>query len=212
MEQKSFQRNVAFKLRIRDILGSQYNKVEGANPNFLLLKGSEISRFNIIAVIIQKQIAETNVQFGIDDGTGTITARMFEDIMQAKNIMPGDVVNIIGRPREYNDEKYILIEAIKKINHLWAQVRELELSRNHVKDSEEASVESEESMNQEDVKDSLNPSLQLLKLIKEFDKGDGVPIEMLSENGIENADEIVSLLLREGEIFEIRPGRVKVLE
>jgi RPA family protein len=212
MQQQSFQRSIAHKLRIVDILEAQYNKVEGANPNFLLLKNKEVSRFNVIGVIIQKRIADTNVEFGIDDGTGTIAARLFEDLMQAKEVMPGDVVNIIGRPREYNDEKYILVEAIKKIDPLWAQVRGLELLRDHTEEANEYHIGTKESNNGEENETVQNQTLQLLRLIRKLDKGDGVPVEELSGNGIGNIDRTISMLLREGEIFEVRSGRVKVLE
>jgi RPA family protein len=51
----------------------------------------------------------------------------------------------------------------------------------------------------------------LLTLIDELDRGDGVLLEEIAIR-VENADEKITKLLLHGEIYEIRPGRVKVLK
>jgi RPA family protein len=58
------------------------------------------------------------------------------------------------------------------------------------------------------VEDATPP---LIKLIDELDKGDGVLLEEIALR-VENADEKITKLLLHGEIYEIRPGRVKVLK
>ena len=46
-----------------------------------------------------------------------------------------------------------------------------------------------------------------------MDQGSGVDVdEIVSNIKIENCDQIVQNLIEEGEIFEISPGRVKLLE
>jgi hypothetical protein len=51
----------------------------------------------------------------------------------------------------------------------------------------------------------------VIQLIKKLDDGSGAPIEQLVEANPE-AESILTTLMAEGEIFEIKPGRVKVLE
>ena len=56
-----------------------------------------------------------------------------------------------------------------------------------------------------------SPKDLVIKKIRELDKGDGVSVDALP--GIaENIDDIIAILLREGNIFEVRPGKLKVLE
>ena len=52
----------------------------------------------------------------------------------------------------------------------------------------------------------------IIEIIEQKDSGDGVGVdEIILESGIENCEKIINNLLEEGEIFEIRPGTVKVL-
>ena len=58
----------------------------------------------------------------------------------------------------------------------------------------------------------LSPTNEIVKLVKQLDKGDGVSIEELSSKNIKDIDKIIDMLLKEGDIFEIKPGKLKVLE
>jgi RPA family protein len=120
----------------------------------------------------------------------------------------GDIVLVIGRPREFSSEKYILIETIKKIDPAWTKVRELELEKNI---AEHIPITKNKIPVEESIVD-LNPTNKIIKLIKELDKGNGVSIEELSSKNIEGIDKMVDMLLKEGDVFEIKPGRLKVLE
>ncbi|MBI2651104.1 hypothetical protein HYX01_01410 [Candidatus Woesearchaeota archaeon] len=44
------------------------------------------------------------------------------------------------------------------------------------------------------------------------DKGNGVPIEEVLSKNIKDIDKIVDLLLKDGSIFQVRSGMLKVLE
>ena len=67
------------------------------------------------------------------------------------------------------------------------------------------------SPKQED--DSKNPIQIIYNLIKSLDKGDGADIEdVIKESKINNCEDIINNLLREGEIFEIKKGKLKILE
>ena len=206
LETENLQRRyIAYKLRIRDILSSRYVKTEGVNPNYLQINGQEVSRVNVIGVVVQKSNMENYSEMIIDDGTGKISARAFENNFLLNNVEIGGVVLVIGRPREYLEEKYLLVETAKKINPLWGKVRKLELNdfelqgNDEIKDGDNKEIIDESSKN------------RILKTIKDLDKGNGVSIDALPSN-LGNIDQIVGVLLREGNIFEVRPGKLKVLE
>ena len=206
-EPKFQRRQTAYKIRIADILDSKYIKKEGFNPNYLQLNSKEISRINVIGVIVQKSELNNYKTLTIDDGTGKISARVFEDNTLLDKISIGDIALIIGRPREFSSEKYIIIEIIKKIDPAWAKVRELELEKT-------ARIDNTFSNKGNSIEGGivdLNSANKILKLVKELDKGDGVSIEELSPKNIKDMDKTIEMLLKEGDIFEIKPGKLKVL-
>ena len=57
-----------------------------------------------------------------------------------------------------------------------------------------------------------SPKNKILKLIKGLDKGNGVSIEEITLKDVEGVDKIVDSLLKKGDIFELKPGKLKVLE
>lgn len=214
-EAQEFQkRQTAYKISISDILSSKYIKTEGFAPNYLEIGSLEVSRINIIGVVVDKSGLDSQKTLTIDDGAGKIAARIFENNVLMDKVEVGDIVLIIGRPREFSSEKYILIETIKKINLGWAKVRKLELKRNiREKDrvSNYSSIASNSNIAEEEIIDS-SPTNKIVKLIKELDKGNGVSIEELPSKEIKDIDKMIDMLLKEGDIFEVKPGKLKVLE
>ena len=203
--EQSFQRRqTAYKIRIKDILDSKYIKNEGFIPNYLQVGQQEVSRVNIIGIVVQKSETDNYTVLTIDDGTGKISARVFENSIVANNIGVGNVVVMVGKPREFSSEKYILIETIRNIDPEWAKVRKLELRKLEQPIVKLPAV-------QEDVMD-LTPTNKILKMIKELDKGDGVSIEDLASENTGDTDKIIDMLLKEGDVFEVKPGKIKILE
>ena len=142
----------------------------------------------------------------IDDGSGRISARIFGGNALLEGMRIGEVVIIIGRPREFSSEKYVIIESIKKTSPAWAMVRSLELQKNG-NDSKKSKVIQD---NEEKV--DLSPKNKIILLIKELDDGDGVLIESVLSKNVDGAEKIIDTLLKEGSIFEVKPGKLKVLE
>lgn len=213
-----FKRQIALKVRIKDLIEGKYFREEGMNPNYIKDKnGRIISRVNLIAAIVDFEEGDNFRSMILDDGSGKISVRFFEE----SNANVGDVVLLIGRPREYGNEKYLYPEIIKKIEDpKWIKVRNLELkNRIIVNEEKEDVVDSSSEMNiEEDIETSEAPeekektsSEKIIDKIKDLDKGDGVDIESVI-SGMNDGENLINLLLKEGEIFEIRPGRLKVLE
>ncbi|HJN56400.1 MAG: OB-fold nucleic acid binding domain-containing protein [Candidatus Woesearchaeota archaeon] len=211
LENRTIQkRQIAYKTGIKDMLDSDYIKREGFEPNYLKINGLEISRVNVIGVVVQKLDTDNHKNILIDDGTGEISARIFEDNALLDKINVSDIVIIIGRPREFSAEKYILIESIKKIDSKWAEVRKLELKRDVSKAPVVGIPAAEDNTGNKEIVD-LSPSNEIVNLIKELDKGEGVSIEEIYSKN-KDADKLVNMLLKEGDVFEVKPGKLKVLE
>ena len=235
------QRQVAIICSIKDILDGEYRREEGWTPNYIDTKnGNKISRANIIGVIVEalnKEAGkETFSQIIIDDGSGRISVREFEATDKLSSSSIGDMILIIGRPREFGNEKYILVEIVKKIiDPRWIQVRKLELKKieNNIPNKDrlissetfrtettkEIYLETAEKAEQTLPKESL--SSRIAKYIRQNDKGDGVFIEEIiayfkvefKDGESQNKLDIkIEEMLKQGILFEVLPGKVKFLE
>ena len=210
-EQKTFQkRQVAYKVRISDLLDGIFAK-DDASAGYIKLGDVNVSRVNIISNVVYK--SEQGQNFAsciVDDGTGKIILRAFENSSLFSKIDVGDFVLAIGRIREYNNESYIIPEIIKKLDGPeWMNVRKLEISEFPPIQKIERANEKSEAL------DEVIPGKfdVLYSLIKNLDNGEGAAIEEIIKNaGTEDAEDIINKLLENGDIFEIKPGRVKVLE
>ncbi|MCF8013487.1 OB-fold nucleic acid binding domain-containing protein, partial [Candidatus Woesearchaeota archaeon] len=160
----------------------------------------------------------------IDDGTGQINLIMFSEKEKADNLDVADVIMTIGKPREYNTQRYIVPEIMRKIqNKKWIMYRrkELETIQNNPEQETEKKVEPKKEIQIQEKKIELpeprnekeNITQKIIRLIKQKDKGDGANIEeVLQEANDKDAEKNLNILINEGEIFEVRAGKVKVLD
>ncbi len=223
-------RHTALKVRVSDISGGKYVKNEGLEPNYIFTKsGMKVSRANLFGVVVSVDDSQSSKVLTVDDGTGKINVFSFDDSVSFDGHSVGDAVMVIGRPREYNNEKYIVPEIVKKIKDpAWIRLRGLELERAYSKlpshqETDEEDVENlptVEELSFEEIEESVDEGekdLDLIekvyKIIKEKDGGRGVSFdEVVSIAGTKEAESVIETLLKRGEIFEIAAGRLKVLE
>ena len=209
---ESKQRQVAYKVPISAILNNPYIEQEGWNPNYVHVNGRQISRINLIATVIDKQNTGSLATLVLDDSTGVIQARLFnEDVKKIENISVGDTILIIGRPRKFNDQKFITIEISKKIDSVWAKIRKIELQ----KEFDLYSQNGEDKKEVQESKQHLNQyGVKFLELIKENDNGSGADVDkIISSSNLkeEEAQEVLTELIKLGEIYEPRPNKVRIL-
>jgi RPA family protein len=197
-------RNIAYKMRIGDILKGKPMMDEGKFL-FLELGDRKIVRVNILANCVDKSVQEGEKQFAsltVDDASGQLKLKAFgEDIEPLKEITQGDTLQIIGNMREWNGELYMIPEVIKKVDPRWLLVRKLEI-QNSRKDLPVA-----ESGNTE-LKDGI------MAKIKEAEGDGGIDVDAIIMNTEASPDAIndeVKKLLEEGLIYEPRPGRLRYL-
>ncbi|MFH2028054.1 MAG: hypothetical protein ABIJ08_02870 [Nanoarchaeota archaeon] len=213
---EKIKRHTAFKIRVKDLLDGKYVKSSGEwEPNYIEIDNKHISRVNLLGVVVSKE--EENMV--IDDGSGKISIRSFGEVGGTGDINIGDVVLVVGRPREFGNERYIVPEIRKRIeDKRWIYVRRLELNNTiepaqepkSNNSSEDDMIEETAEINENDIKD---PVSKIIKMIKHMDSNDGADVqEVIEKSNINNSEKIIQNLLEMGEIFEIRPGRIKVLE
>jgi len=195
-------RNVAFKLRIGDILKSKPIISEGKFL-FLELGDKKISRVNVIANVVDKYTSEGEKKYAsitVDDASGQIKLKSFgDDIQIIKNITQGDTVQIIGTIREYNSELYILPEIVKTVDPRWLLVRKLEIQKSR-----------------KDIPLKSNAPVReiIMDRIRGSEEKGGIETEQLIMD-IEASPSIINTeikkLLEDGLIYEPRPGLLRYL-
>ncbi len=209
LQQKSFSRQVAYKVRVSDVLNASFDK-DNVYATYIKLNNTDVSRINIIATLVYKTEDFSYASAIIDDGSGRISLRGFENRLIFSKADVGDVVLVIGRIREFNNEKYIMPEILKKISLEWMNVRKLELMKNDKIKLEATSSEIQNSNLGEEV---ANINEEIYLLIKRLDTGDGVAIDdVIKKFNNAEAEKILNILLEKGDIFEVKPGKLKVLE
>jgi len=116
-EQQQFKRNIAFKLRIGDVLMGK-PITEGERFSNLELGDKKIVRVNVIGNIVDKYNSEGETKFTsltFDDGSGQIKLKFFgDDVEKFKEVSQGQTVLVIGVLRNWNNETYIQPEIIKE--------------------------------------------------------------------------------------------------
>ena len=129
MADEQFKRNIAYKLRIGDILLGK-PIMDGERFSFLELGGKKIVRVNVIGNIVDKYESEGErkyIFFTLDDGSGQIKLKCFgDDVDKFKNIIQGQTVLVIGVLRNFNNETYISPEIIKEQDTKYLLIRKLE--------------------------------------------------------------------------------------
>lgn len=199
------QKNTAVKMWIADINNNPVTQGDKNNPQGIIINNQTITRINTIGVIINKIYEGKNGEIQtieIEDGTGKIFARTFETIKHPK-IEIGDCVLIIGKPRIYNNQKYIATEITKKItNFNWIELRKKELPEHKKENITEKIRETPEQETE-----------KILLIIKQKDDGAGAEYEeILKEINTPNAEQILQNMIKTGEIFHTTPTKIKVLE
>jgi uncharacterized protein len=200
---QQFKRNIAFKMRVGDILSGKVI-IDGERLKCLEFPDKTVVRINLIANVIEKFIQDNEKKFGsltLDDASGQIKLKVFgEDINKFENFSQGDTIMVIGVIRTWNNELYIIPEIIKKKEPQYLLVRKLELELDTPKSlSPDKAVE---------LKDKL------LSYIKIEDPNGGAETEKIIlelKSSPEAINQEIKKLLEDGIIYEPRPGVVRYL-
>lgn len=208
MPDEQFKRNIAYKLRIDDILVGK-PVIDNERFSFLELGDKKIIRVNVVGNIVEKYESEGEKQYSfvtIDDGSGQIKLKSFgDDIEKLANTTEGQTIIVIGVLRYFNNEVYINPEIIKQAKPEYLLVRKLETEK-------EKSASAPKVIEREKIiaiKDNI------LNIIKEAESNGGVDLDEIIMKIRNTSPDIINQeikkMLEEGIIFEPRPGRVRYL-
>ncbi|GCC10931.1 hypothetical protein IPdc08_00972 [archaeon] len=210
------ERKTATKVRIKDLVEGEFIKTEGdMEPNYVVTSLSEmVSRVRVMGVVVSKFISEDDkyVIVTLDDSSEITSARSFIDTDILKGIEVGETIDVVGKVKEYQEQIYILPEVVYIIEDPnWELVRRLELvikDKTLGKKPSSKAVEDKVEFEGEALRD------RVLEVIKTGDEGEGVKyVTVVKETGIkeEDLDKIINDLLVEGEIYEPKIGRFKIM-
>jgi hypothetical protein len=154
-------------------------------------------RVDVMGVVVAADNSRP-ASFVLDDGTGLILVRRFDDINAP---VVGTPLCVIGRLRE-SGERYIACEVAKAINPAWMEVRKLELAKRPTSAAPAKPLTTP----------VVEKEVDLLVLIRQLDKGEGALIDDIITQAGSGAEQQLRVMMSRGDIYELSPGRIKILE
>jgi len=198
------QKRQTAKLATAEELNSgKYFQKEGFTPNYLLTpKGRRFSRARVVATVVDKFINddETYGSITLDDGTDTIQIKFFNELEMMEDHEIGDIVETIGKVREYQGQIYMNAEILvdrdvekellhevehKKVLEEWKQIRDTVAQLDDSgKDQEEIEKEMAGKLDEDEV-DSLLQSFG-----EQFDNNNPEDKENMERDVIEAVEKL----------------------
>ncbi len=218
-------RSTALKLSILDL---QQGKIASQNPG----DSSKAVRVNVIGNVIDKFVSEGDKKYAaitIDDASSQIRVKTFgEDIQKLQGIEIGDTIVVIGSARLFNDELYILPEILRRVDPKWLLVRKYEVEKKQNTKNFTGGDRISEQLKRvnltEHQKDLIEGIIfqkkpegkttkeRILDVLKQESEGMDVDrIIMAVDSSVENINSTIQEMLENAEIFEPKPGRIRLL-
>jgi len=183
----------ARRIRLTDITNGDYHSKEGFEPNYILTpRGMRVSRLGLVATVVDTftNDEETYGAITLDDGTDTLRTKFFQELDDMDGIEVGDIVEVIGKVREYDGETYIQPELLKQrdIQHELLFTLEVE----HLRQRWQQAVEKAQQMQDQDraqddiiqelkglglTQDDAESVLEYLSVEEQFDTASDVEAE-----------------------------------
>jgi len=198
---ESFVRQPALKVLVADVQNGTLVAGDEEQPTVLeVAPGERSGRVSMMAALVSVGDREA----WIDDGSGILQLRVFDSV-----IWPpvGSVVHVVGRVREYGGQRYIAVEIVRGISPTWAAVRKLEIAgRGAVaKRPVGSGADAGTTMN-------MTSASDLVGVVDRLDDGRGADYEAIKTAlGRSDAESLMQGALESGVLFQVAPGRLKVL-
>ena len=164
-------------------------------------------RVNILATLVNKEVNDLGGSITLDDSSATVNIRIWqEQIGKVKEYGLGDIILCIGKVRETEEGREIQAEILKRIEEpLWIKVRQEELNKKYGKPTGRIEIKQQGQT-------EIEIRKMILQAIEELDKEDGADffsiVTKISQDE-DVVDKVVQSLLKDGEIFEIKPGKLR---
>lgn len=200
------ERQTARKVRIASLTQGKWMKQEGMDPSFVVTpQGEKVARARVLGTVVGRFIAEdaTFASVTLDDGTDTLRAKTFKTAKPLDTANVGDILDVIGKVREWNGEIYMIPEVVSKVENPNIELlRRLEIAEK-LKDFDAGEVKSEEQ-EKEDIR-------QEVLLVIEKEKA-GISYDALLKaikRKEQDVEKVINDLLSEGVCYEPTPGKIR---
>ncbi len=194
----------AVKLFIRDVIHGKMK--EESSTVLTTLTGEEVRRIRIIGVVVSTYESKKTKRFKsltIDDFTGQIRVKAWgKECEKLDPFLEGDLVDVIGRPRFFNNELFCQIEEAKHVDINFEMYRRLELVKKYF---DKGMIHDPEYARDVSITDPHENIKRIIEYIKNNDDSQGVPYDDLVNNlGLsrETVDELLLTLINDGLIYE----------
>ncbi len=235
-------RLTAKKVSISEVMKGKYVKKTGFESSYVLSNlARRLSRVRILGLVVDKFTSSDGkyATLTLDDSSDTIRCKSFVNVKIFDKLKAGDLVDVIGKIREYNEEIYVMPEIVRKITDSnFETLRTLELEKIN-RDQKKKMIKIEELkknlsgddlkktakefMSDEDIEPILelenngqekttNVRTTLLKIIRSSEEGIDYK-ELIQKSGLSEVkvDQTVQELLEDGTCYEPKPGKIKKL-
>jgi len=126
----------ARRVKITDLMNGRYYKREGFEPNFVVTpRGMKVSRVYLVATVVDTYQNDEG-SYGaltLDDGSETMRAKFFQELEPMEGVKEGDLIEVVGKVREYDDEMYVQPELVKHRDIHHEMLQELEVAELRMK-------------------------------------------------------------------------------
>ncbi|MGD2247247.1 MAG: OB-fold nucleic acid binding domain-containing protein [Candidatus Methanofastidiosia archaeon] len=135
----------AVKLRIQDIVHGSFE------DTYVHTVSGDVDEVRILGTVVDVFITddESYISLTIDDGTETIRIKAWrQDVEELKQYATGDIIDVVGKIREYNEEVYVVPDVISTVSPNKWVLRELELMKQYIEGgySEKEGVKKQKEM------------------------------------------------------------------
>ncbi len=200
------ERMTARKVRISDLVAGSFVRQEGMEPSYVETAAGPVARARVMATVMNVFRSEDG-NFGsvtLDDGTDTIRAKAFKDLKVLGDLKAGDLVEAVGKVREYNGELYIMPEVITKVGPNMELLRRAELLKLAGAPKQGAVPLSKGAQERSELRK------RVLEAIEQ--KKGGAPFAEIAaavKADEEALEDVINELLSEGICYEPTPGRIR---
>lgn len=115
-DMERFTRRPGKLLRLQEIHNLEIEELRTGERNFYY-HNNPINRVRVFGTVTSKYSAPTRTgkkyaTISLDDGSDTIRVKAWGEVEKLLNVNEGDIVDVLGRVRYYNDEFYIQFEEV----------------------------------------------------------------------------------------------------
>lgn len=195
----------AVKLRIQDLVEGTF---DGKVVHTLF---GDVSEARILGTLTDVFITDDNsyISLTVDDGTETIRIKAWRnDVKKLKEFSKGDIIDVVGKVREYNEEIYLTPAVISKVSPNKWVLWELELMKLYIEsggaraavmpepEHTEPVLEEKEVIEEKQDKEEIKEKEEKEPQIKEKEEiEEKVDFEEIEEFEILGEDEVIGTVL-----------------